>query len=115
MGIVHIVMLGFKPLVPPNEIEGMCQGLLELKEKCLHPKTNRPYIKSAMGGTDTSSEQLQDGITHVFMCEFENAEDRTYYLNEDPAYAEFCKSVEGIIEKKQVVDFVPGQFTTRAR
>jgi hypothetical protein len=49
------------------------------------------------------------------MCEFENAEDRAYYLNEDPTYAEFCKRFESIIEKKQVVDFVPGQFTTRAR
>ncbi|KAK0649346.1 stress responsive A/B barrel domain protein [Cercophora newfieldiana] len=115
MGIVHIVMFSFKPLVPPEEIEGTCQRLLGLKDKCVHPNTKQPYIKSAMGGTDTSSEQLQDGITHVFVCEFENAEDRAYYLNEDPTYAAFCKNVEGIIEKKQVVDFCPGQFTTRAR
>ncbi|KAK4447761.1 stress responsive A/B barrel domain protein [Podospora aff. communis PSN243] len=115
MAIVHTAMFSFKPLVPPEEIEGMGRRLLELKDKCVHPRDNKPYIKSAMGGTDTSSEQLQDGITHVFMCEFENAEDREYYLHEDPTYADFCKRFEGIIEKKQVVDFVPGQFTTCAR
>jgi len=54
-------------------------------------------------------------MTHVFMCEFDSPEDRAYYLEEDPAYASFVKSVEGIIEKKQVVDFCPGKFTTCAR
>jgi len=57
----------------------------------------------------------QDGITHIFVSEFDSPEDKAYYLDEDPAYAAFCKSIEDVVEKKQVVDFCPGQFTTRVR
>jgi hypothetical protein len=47
----------------------MGQRLLELKDKCVHPRDNKPYIKSAMGGTDTSSEQLQvSGWSNVVAC-----------------------------------------------
>jgi len=42
--------------------EQICRRMLDLKENCVHPTTNKPYIKS-MGGTDTSSEQLQVSMT----------------------------------------------------
>lgn len=54
--------------------------------------------------------EFQDGITHVFISEFENEEDRQYYLKEDPAHLAFIKSVAGIVSKVQVVDFTPGEF-----
>ncbi len=44
------------------------------------------------------------------MVEFENEEDRNYYIEKDPAHFEFVKSVEGIVESARVVDFESGVF-----
>jgi hypothetical protein len=112
--------------------------MLALKTNCIHPETKKPYIKSAIGGKDNSTEGIQvgspsamksrwhkclmfelctnhnstfkNGVTHVFVSEFENEEDREYYLNKDPAHLEFVKSLSGVVEKGQVVDFTPGVF-----
>ena len=50
------------------------------------------------------------GLTHGFVVEFENAEDRKYYLEEDPAHAEFVKGVGEVVNLVTVLDFVPGKF-----
>lgn len=42
--------------------------------------------------------------------EFATAEDRAYYVKEDPAHAAFAKSVSGSVEKITVLDFTPGEF-----
>lgn len=44
------------------------------------------------------------------MVEFENEEDRDYYLNKDPAHLGFVKSItEGnLVSGITVLDFVPG-------
>lgn len=54
----------------------------------------------------------QQGLTHGFVVEFENEEDRDYYLNKDPAHLDFVKWVttSGIAEGITVIDFVPGVF-----
>jgi hypothetical protein len=44
------------------------------------------------------------------VVEFENEEDREYYVNKDPAHLGFVKSLGGVVSKAQVVDFVPGVF-----
>lgn len=44
------------------------------------------------------------------MSEFENEQDREYYLNEDPAHLGFVKSIAGVVSTVQVVDFTPGAF-----
>jgi len=53
---------------------------------------------------------MQNGITHVFVSEFDSEEDRQYYLNKDPAHLAFVKSLAGVVEKVQSVDFAPGVF-----
>lgn len=53
---------------------------------------------------------IQNGITHAFVVEFANAEDRAYYLEKDPAHLEFVASLKGVVEKAQVVDFTNGVF-----
>ncbi|KAK3937142.1 stress responsive A/B barrel domain protein [Diplogelasinospora grovesii] len=111
MAIVHTVMFSFKPLIPREEVDGVCERMLALKDNCLHPQTNKPYVKMAMGGIDNSPEGMQEGITHVFVSEFESDADRKYYLEEDKAHLAFVNSIEGIVEKAQVVDFSPGVFT----
>lgn len=50
------------------------------------------------------------GITHAFVVEFANKEDRDYYVQKDPAHQAFIKSLDGIVEKVQVIDFTAGVF-----
>jgi len=76
----------------------------------MHPTRNEPYVKSHGGGRDNSPEGQQGAFTHGFICEFENAEDRKYYLEKDPAHLEFVASLENIIQNVRVVDFEPGVF-----
>lgn len=44
------------------------------------------------------------------MSEFDSDEDREYYLKTDPAYAAFWEGAKGIVEKTEVVGFMPGKF-----
>ncbi|KAJ5152215.1 hypothetical protein N7492_010510 [Penicillium capsulatum] len=110
MSITHIVMFQFKPETPAQLVDDACQWMLSLKEKCIHPTSQNPYIQMSSGGTDNSKEGLQNGITHAFVVEFANAEDRDYYVDKDPAHQEFVQYVKGIIQKAQVIDFTPGLF-----
>ncbi|KAI1099451.1 dabb-domain-containing protein [Jackrogersella minutella] len=110
MGIYHIVLFKFKALVPPEEDKAACERMLALGSNCIHPTSQKPYVKVHGGGKDTSPEGKQDGMTHAFIFEFECEEDRKYYLDEDPAHLEFIASVKDIIDKGQVIDFTPGVF-----
>ncbi|KAJ7771921.1 stress responsive A/B barrel domain protein [Mycena maculata] len=109
MGILHVVMFAFEPLAA-EVIQDVCDRMLGLKDNCVHPETNKPYIKMGMGGKEDSPEGRSGGITHVFISEFENEQDRQYYLKEDPAHLAFVNSLSGIVSKVQVVDFTPGVF-----
>jgi hypothetical protein len=53
---------------------------------------------------------LQDGITHVFLEEFETEEDRQYYLEHESGHKDFVGGLGGLVEKVMVVDFTPGVF-----
>jgi hypothetical protein len=88
----------------------VCNGLLALKQECIHPTTKQTYIKSSVGGRENSPEGHQGGVTHVFISEFENDEDRKYYLEKDPAHLAFVKSLDGVVNTVRVVDFTPGVF-----
>jgi len=46
----------------------------------------------------------------VFVSEFENEQDRKYYLDKDPAHLEFVKSLKDVIAQARVVDFTPSEF-----
>ncbi|KAF6806489.1 stress responsive A/B barrel domain-containing protein [Colletotrichum musicola] len=110
MSIVHIVQFQFKELVPAEEIRAVCNAFLALKDQCIHPTSNKAYIKSVNGGLDNSPEGQQGGITHIFVVEFESAEDRDYYVSKDPAHMAFVEQVGKVVLKARVVDFTPGVF-----
>ncbi|KAE8154547.1 hypothetical protein BDV25DRAFT_147472 [Aspergillus avenaceus] len=110
MSITHLVLFKFKPGLDPEVVNDTCQRMLGLKDNCLHPTSQKPYIKTSSGGKDNSPEGIQNGITHAFVVEFANASDRDYYVNEDPAHLAFVKSLDGIIDKAQAVDFTDGVF-----
>ncbi|KAI9682445.1 MAG: hypothetical protein M1829_000237 [Trizodia sp. TS-e1964] len=105
--IVHIVLFEYTPETTPETIKDVSSRLLGLKGKCFHPQTNNPIIKSARGGRDNSPEGLQEGISHAYVFEFENKEDRDLYLVALP-HLEFIKTLEGVVKRAEVIDFAPG-------
>ena len=44
------------------------------------------------------------------MVEFENKEDRDYYVTTDPVHQGFVKSIGDVVEKAQVIDFTPDVY-----
>lgn len=80
MSVTHIVLFRFKPsadpviiedvsLIEPKNTEGhthidiicfkVCNRMLGLKDICLHPSSQKLYIKSSHGGRDNSIEAKQ--------------------------------------------------------
>ncbi|KAF1989066.1 hypothetical protein K402DRAFT_391219 [Aulographum hederae CBS 113979] len=110
MAIVHIVTFEFKSKATDEQIAEVCKNMLALKDKCLDPSTQKPYLKSGIGGINNSPEGQSGGSTHVFVSEFENEADRKYYLEQDPVHLAFVKSLGDIMERVRVVDFTPGVF-----
>ncbi|KXL41944.1 hypothetical protein M433DRAFT_150247 [Acidomyces richmondensis BFW] len=111
MPIMHIVLFEFKPNVTHAQVEDVCTRMLALAQTCLHPATKQPYVTSYGGGRDNSPEGLQVGaFTHAFISSFQNEDDRTYYLERDPAHLAFVQSLDGLMENVRVIDFVPGEF-----
>ncbi|RMZ79671.1 hypothetical protein DV738_g3176, partial [Chaetothyriales sp. CBS 135597] len=112
-GIVHIVLFSFKSAVNAAAVDTVCTQMIALKDKCLHPTSGKPYIKSLTGGLDNSPEGVQGGITHAFVVEFHGREDRDYYVNDDPAHAAFKELAGKAVDKVQVIDYAPGVFFHR--
>jgi len=110
MAIVHIVLFEFKPTLTHAVVADACKRMLALKDNCVHPTTNKPYVKSHGGGRDNSPEGNQGGFTHGFVFEFETEEDRKYYLEKDPAHLAFVASLKDMVENVRVVDFNPGVY-----
>ncbi|KAI6868207.1 hypothetical protein KC318_g18629 [Hortaea werneckii] len=110
MPIIHIILFEFSPTVTPAQVEDVCKRMLALKDTCIHPTTQKPYVKSYGGGRDNSPEGHQGGFSHGFVSEFQSEEDRKYYLEQDPAHLEFVASLKGIVGNVRVVDFEPGKF-----
>ncbi|EMR63123.1 putative stress responsive a b barrel domain-containing protein [Eutypa lata UCREL1] len=79
--------------------------MLGLKDKCIHPTSQKPYIKSFTGGKDNSPEGLQNGMQYGFVVVFESLEDRDFYVAKDEAHQAFVKSASPIIEKATVLDY----------
>lgn len=52
----------------------------------------------------------QGAFTHGFVSEFQNAEDRKYYLEQDPEHLAFVASLKNVVMNVRVVDFEPGKF-----
>ncbi|KAG8405768.1 hypothetical protein J3458_021702 [Metarhizium acridum] len=57
--VVHVVLFQFKDGQTPDQRRDLCDKMLGLRNKCLHPASKRPYIKSSMGGLDRSIEGCQ--------------------------------------------------------
>lgn len=110
MSITHIVFFGWKAAVSEQQIELALHRLQLLEQKCIHPTSSKPYIKSIKAGGNNSPEGLAKPYTHAFVVEFESAQDRDYYVEKDPAHTDFKNFVGELLDHVQVVDFEPGNF-----
>ncbi|KAI9698126.1 MAG: hypothetical protein M1836_004128 [Candelina mexicana] len=105
MTITHVVLFLFKEGIDPHLINNACNQVIALKQNCIHPVSDEPYIISFRGGKDNSPEGMQYGMTHAFVAEFKSAADRDYYVSKDPVHLALNQSIGQLIEKAQVVDF----------
>lgn len=97
-------------MLTKTENKKALQKMLDLEEECLAPNSQHAYIKSISGGRDHSPEGLQNGLTHIFTVQFENTDDRNYYVAQDPAHKAFQKIVEPLLEKVTVMDYTDRVF-----
>lgn len=57
-----------------------------------------------------SSTDIQGGLTHGFVFEFESKDDCNYYVYKDPVHQEFTASLKDIVQNVRVLDYEPGVF-----
>ncbi|KAL4885402.1 dabb-domain-containing protein [Aspergillus karnatakaensis] len=108
MTVTHIVLFRMKAGLDAQAIEEACQRVVDLRNACLHPSTQQPYIKSFRAGRNNSPERRDGGFTHAFVAEFETEEDRDYYVSMDPVHIALNKELVLVVEDFQVVDFSDG-------
>jgi len=108
--LIHVVHFQFFETATQEEIKAVCDRFLALKEQCVHPTSQQSYVQSAIGGKDNSPEGLQGVFSHTYILEFNNEEDRNYYIKHDPAHMAFGHSLTGLVQKVMVMDFLPGVF-----
>lgn len=48
-----------------NYLKKACERMLALKNNCVHPTSQQPYIKSASGGKDNSPEGIQVSFPEI--------------------------------------------------
>jgi len=110
MSIVHIVLFKLKSSLTESEKKEFCDDMLSLKDTCLHPSSNKPYIVSSSGGVDNSPEGAQGGFTHGFVVEFASREDRDHYIFEDTVHQAFVKKNSPRFDDVRVIDYEKGVY-----
>lgn len=68
-----------------------------LRTSCLKPN-GKPYMISMRMGKNSSWEPFSKGMTHGFILEFANVEDRDYYLLKDPVHHAFSAGAKPLLE-----------------
>ncbi|KAG8847948.1 hypothetical protein FRB96_001350 [Tulasnella sp. 330] len=107
---VHIVIFKYKSTADEAARSAVAKAFDALQTQCVSISTGKPYIESLKAGMNYSEEGFDKGFEHAFVLEFATEGDREYYLNTDPAHAEFKKFAHPAIEDVLVFDFVPGMF-----
>ncbi|KAI0976650.1 stress responsive A/B barrel domain-containing protein [Xylaria arbuscula] len=105
MPVNHLVLFQFKADSSAEQVAKAVGHVRSLEVNCLHPTTQKPYIKSFSGGKDNSTEGLQNEFQYAFVDEFENTEDRDFYAHKDPAHKSFVTEASSIIGMVIVIDY----------
>lgn len=101
----HVVMFGFKPDVPAEQVKEVEDAFCQLPSKI-------EQIKGYEWGTDCSPEGLQQGLTHCFFLTFHSEADRDAYLVH-PAHKAFGK-VLGEAKRRPSPSWTTGQNNTNS-
>lgn len=106
MPVKHIVLFGFKADASPDAVKKVGRmtelvslhcfdrvvnhnsrggnkvvaDILELKDTCIHPTSQKPYIRSLSGGQDNSKEGLQVSSPIVVSSVYQGRTDRSYAI-----------------------------------
>lgn len=105
---------------------------MALKDTCLHPETQKPYILASKGGINNSPEGRevrqsiftpprllfqvssadlrQKGFTHGYILEFKDEADRKYFLDTDPAHKDFVAAIIPENGDFLTLDFTEGVY-----
>jgi hypothetical protein len=100
--ITHIVLFRYSSSVPWTDLEKHFKEFTALRTSCLKPN-GKPYMISMRMGKNHSWEPYSKGMTHAFILEFVNIEDRDYYLLKDPVHHAFSAKAAPLIEDSVVV------------
>ena len=97
----HIVAFKYKPQVTETHLQQIQDGFKDLKNKI-------PGITSFECGRNNSPEGLDQGFTHVYLVNFEDAAARDVYLPhpEHQKFVSWLQSLE-VLESIFVVDYIP--------
>lgn len=95
----HIVLFQFKDSATPAQITEIEKQFADLPNKI---KT----ITDFEWGTNTSPENLNQGLTHAFVVTFKNKKDLEAYII-NPHHKTFVKNLLPILEKATVLDYIP--------
>lgn len=106
--ITHIVLFKYRPNISWQDFETHFDSFQDLRTKCLHPSTGKPYMLSMRMGKNRSWEPYSKGMTHGFVLEFANQADLDFYLTEDLVHREFSRQAGPLIEDSLVVDIRDG-------
>lgn len=105
----HIVLFKYSATISWPTLESHFKAFSLLPTTCLLPN-GKPYILSLKMGKNTSWEPLGKGMTHAFVLDFANRDDRDYYLLHDPVHHAFSDSAKGLIEDSCVIDLEDGKL-----
>jgi len=93
----HVVLLKFKNDAGANGIKAVEDAFKVLPSK-IH------QIKGFEWGTNSSPENLNDGLTHCFFVSFDSEKGRDEYLVH-PAHKEFVEVLKPVLDKVVVLDY----------
>ncbi len=91
--IRHIVLFAFQDDAP---VAALCAAFAALPQQIA-------LIRRFEAGTSVSTEQLEQGYTHAFLLQFDQAEDLAAYLSH-PAHLAFVEQVKPALRQVLVFD-----------
>ncbi|PHU18305.1 putative protein Pop3 [Capsicum chinense] len=99
-GVVkHILLAKFKDEISPDKIDQLIKQYANLVN-LIEP------MKAFHWGKDVSTENLQQGFTHVFESTFDSTEGVAEYVSH-PVHVEFANLILPQLEKVLVIDYKP--------
>ncbi|KAF2836181.1 hypothetical protein M501DRAFT_1060034 [Patellaria atrata CBS 101060] len=109
--VTLVILFDFKEHVSAEQMIAVSRHMFNLKNTCINPMTKAPYIQSVRGGANSSPRDKVNGMTHIFILEFEIEEEKDYFVDEEPVYDRLKVACNRFIQRVQVLGFTNGVFS----